>query len=292
MLLKDLLNSSRMTRETADPAGSGTGDQGQQQQQTGAVSWTTGLDADLIGHAQNRGLHDKPADEAARLSLKAHREAELMLGVPADRIVKLPAPTAPPEEWNAVWAKLGKPADGKYDLSSVKVGDQPLPQADVDWLSQRAAELNLSQDGALKLAQAHVKRQSDAALTVQADTQAKLDAAKAELATSWGQNANANLVIAQQTAMKLGVSPEAVAALEGQIGYAKVMQMFLAIGQKTGEASFVANGQNFNGGVLTKEQAAARMTELKADKAWTERYLNGDVAANRELQALIAITAG
>lgn len=255
-------------------------------------AWTTGLDADLLGHAQNRGWHDKTPAEAAREAVKAHRAAELMIGVPADRIVKLPAAPTDEQGWKDVWTKLGKPVDGKYDLTSVKVGDQPLPAADAAWLSERANELNLSQDGALRLAQAHVKRLGDAATATAAETTAKLAEDKAALATSWGANADGNLHVAKLTAQKLGVTPEAVAALEKAIGYPAVMQMFLAIGQKTGEATFIANGQNFNGGVLTKEQASARMTELKADTGWAKRYMEGDVVANRELQALLAIVHG
>ncbi len=255
-------------------------------------AWTTGLDAELLGHAQNLGWHDKTPAEAAREALKAHRSAQLMLGVPADRMVKLPAANADPKEWDAVWQKLGKPADAKYDLSSVKIGDQPLPQADVDWIAERANELNLSQDGALRLAQAHVKRQTDSAATAAADLTARQGEEAAKLAANWGQNAEANLFVAKQTALKLGVTAEAVAALEGKIGYAAVMEMFRSIGAKTGEADFVGNGQNFNGGIMTRDQAVARKAELLADTAWAKRYTDGGTQENRELQALLAIITG
>lgn len=265
----------------------------QQQQQAPAPAWHAGADAEIVGYLQNRGWHDKPANEVALEAVKAHRAAEQMIGVPADRVVKLPADASDEAGWKAVWAKLGKPADPKeYDFSTVKIGDTALTQADQDYLRGVANDLNLSKEGALRLASDFAKRQSDAAAGTIAERTAKIAEEKAALAANWGPNAEANLYVAKQTALKLGVTPEQVQALEDTVGYAKVMELFRNIGQKTGEASFVSNGQEFNKGVMTREQASARKAELLNDSAWTARYQAGDAQANRELQALLTIIVG
>ncbi len=43
---------------------------------------------------------------------------------------------------------------------------------------------------------------------------------------------------------------------------------------------------------MTKEQADAKMNELKADKAWATAYLNGDKNKQAEFQKLMQISAG
>lgn len=294
MFLRDLLNSSNLPRETADPPGGGTAPPVVPPVVPPAVdAWTTGLDADLLGHAQNKGWHDKSPAEAAREVLKAHRAAEALIGLPADRVLKLPKDASDEAGWKEVWAKLGKPADPKeYDFSTVKVGEAPLSEAQADFLRTQASALNLSKDGALQLAQAFAKREADAGVSSAADLTAKMAEEKAALAQNWGANAEANLFIAKQTALKLGVTPEQVATLEGTLGYSKVMEMFRSIGQKIGEDRFVSNGSDFNKGLMTREQAVARKAELMRDEAFTKRYMNGDAAANREMQALLTIMVG
>lgn len=275
------------------PPEADTGTQTGAEQQQQQAPWHAGADADTLGYMQNRGWQDKPANEVALEAIKAHREASAMLGVPPDRIVKLPADASDEAGWKAVWEKLGKPADAKeYDFSAVKVGETALTQADQDYLRGLANDLNLSKEGAARLASDFAKRQTDAGASNLADQTAKLVEEKTKLATNWGPNAEANMYVAKQTALKLGVTPDQVQALENQIGYAGVMEMFRNIGQKTGEASFVGNGQEFNKGVMTKEQAVARKAELMNDSAWTSRYQSGDAQANRELQALLVIMHG
>lgn len=263
----------------------------QQQQQSAPPAWTTGLDAETIGHIQNRGWHDKPADEVAREAIKAHRAAEGHLGVPADRLVKLPAATAAPEDWDRdVWQRLGAPkAATDYDFSSVKVGDADLPQADADFLRQQAWNARMSPEKALAFAKDYVAQRVNSASSQAAEQTAALVVEKTKLAESWGSNFEANRFIAGQAAQKLGIDPEAITALEGQVGYAKVMEMFRQLGTRMGEATFVSNGQNFNGGVMTKEQASEKKAALMADTAWAKRYLDGDMAAAKEMEAVIRI---
>ena len=65
----------------------------------------------------------------------------------------------------------------------------------------------------------------------------KLALEKAELAKSWGSNYAANKIVAENAARALGIDPAAVAALEQQVGYGKVMEMFRTIGAKIGAGS-------------------------------------------------------
>lgn len=248
---------------------------------------------ELLGHWQNRGLHDKTPAEVAIAMTTAHREAESKLGVPADQLLRLPKdPNAP--EWSGVWERLGRPKEAKeYDFSTVKTKTgEALPDDLADHLRNTAFTANMSKDAALRLAQETVKRmdaQKDADAAVYTD---KIAAEKTKLQDNWKTNYEANMVIAKAGAAKVGISPEAVDALEKVIGYAEVMDVLRKIGMSTTEASFVQGGnQSLNGGLMTKEQAAARKAELMTDQAWMTRWNNGGLQEKRELAAITRILA-
>jgi hypothetical protein len=68
---------------TGTGTGTGTGSTGT------TDAWHTGLDSELIGHATNRGWDKLDGKAAAQAALKAHRDAERHLGVPAEQVLRL-----------------------------------------------------------------------------------------------------------------------------------------------------------------------------------------------------------
>lgn len=259
-----------------------------------AAAWFAGADPELVGHIQNKGWHDKPANVAALEAIKAHREAERHIGVPADQILRVPKDAADEAGWNAVHSRLGKPAAAtEYDISAVKFADGTDLSGEIaDFVKATAFELNLPKDSAARLASSLTKYLDGASAAEAGETAAQITEQKAILAREWGNNQEANLFIAKQAAAKLGVSPEAVAALEATVGYAETMKLFQKVGTAIGEDKFIASNGGLNSGILTREQATARKAELMADSAWTKRYLDGDAQANRELQSLLVVITG
>lgn len=257
-----------------------------------ATSWTTGLDADVLGHVQNTGWATKTADEAAREASKAHREAAKFIGVPADQILRLPAKGAAPEAWTPVYERLGAPKEAKdYDFSTVKFKDGSVLDAGfVEAARKAAVKVHASKEGAIDIAREMVTLIEAQETSDATTSQAALLAEKSKLRDSWGKNYDSFEVVAKRTAEVLGVAPEAITALETQIGYAAVKQMFYNIGTKIGEDSFIRKlPGSENSGAMTKEQASARKLELMGDAAWSKRYLEGGVAEEREFQSLIRI---
>lgn len=255
------------------------------------AKWYAGADAELIGHIQTKGWHEKPANTVALEAIRAHREAEKFIGVPADQVLRLPKDATDEAGWKALHGRLGVPADAKgYDFTGVKFADGKEPDASfTDWLGQTALALNVPKDAAARMGQELVKYLENNETTLATERAAKLVEEKAALDTNWGANKDANLFIAKQAAAKLGVTPEAIQALEGQIGYAKVMEMFRSIGTKIGEANFIDGGKGPGNGIMTREQAVARKAELMADQAFSKRYLDGDAAAVREMTAVLTL---
>lgn len=260
-----------------------------------AVGWTTGLTPEEIGHAQNKGWHTLTPIDAAKAATKAHREAQVYIGVPEAQIVKLPAANAAPEAWNGVWEKLGRPkAATEYDFTGVKHKDgTPVDAQFVDFVRQEAFTRGLSKAAAVDHAKAWVAWGEKEDAREQTTLLAEATTAREALKTSWGKDHDFRLARAKRVAEMAGFTANEIAAAESTKGYAFLMTMMDRVAEKAGEDTFRPNG-NGNGGPLTmtKEQAAAKKQELMKDEAWKGRYLGGGTAENREFQALIAIEVG
>lgn len=259
-------------------------------------------DQDTRGYFENRGLHVKTIEEALLDTAKAHREAQKLIGVPQDQLVRVPKADAPEAELQAYRARLGIPSDPKdYVFEGVKHADGSAPDQETQDLARdMAAALQLPKDKAPALLERLVKLADSGQSEESAVKTAALEQEKTALRANWGDNYAVNEVIAKQAGQALmeaaGMKPEeitaATATIEASIGYAKTMELFRQIGLKTGEGRFVQNNNPANHGLMTRDGAVARLNELKADNAFTKRYMEGDAAARREMDALHLVIHG
>lgn len=255
------------------------------------ASWTTGLEADVVGHAANRGWDKLTPDKVAAEAVKAHMNAERIIGVPAEQVVRLPK-KEDLAGWQGVYERLGAPKTAaEYKFDGVKWKDgTALDDKFTASLRAAAWKAHATQDGAVDIARAMIE-------TIEADEtsdtttrQGELLVEKSKLRDSWGKNYDAFEVVAKRTAEVLGVTADQIGKLEGIVGYSGVMQMFYNIGTKIGEDSFIRNLPGGGGnGAMSKEQAGARKKSLMADPEWSKRYLSGGAEENKEMQALIRI---
>ena len=140
------------------------------------AAWHAGLDAELVGHVTNRGWDKLDPAKAAVEAAKAHREAEKYLGVPADRLVRLPANLTDPVEMKPVWQKLGAPAEAKdYDFTSVKdAAGQPIAAPLAEAIRATAFAANVPKDVATQIAATVVKHFDGVTKETNAVVEAKL----------------------------------------------------------------------------------------------------------------------
>jgi hypothetical protein len=251
--------------------------------------WHNALAPEYIGHWQNKGWKIDDPVEIAINATKQARELEKHFGVPPEQLLKMPKADAKPDEIKAFRMRLGMPAEAKdYDFSTVK----DLPQPIADTLRTSAHAQGLSKEAAVAIA-ADMKKALDAAQATEATvTAAKIAEEQTKLKTDWGPNYEFNKLKAMEGARRLGIAPEAVAALEKQIGYAAVMDAMRKIGVGTSEDNFIERGTGSNGSPTTREGATARKAELMADTAWRDRYLKGDLQAKQEMTALNTMIDG
>lgn len=256
-------------------------------------SWWGGLDDETKGYVQNKGLASKTASEAFAAVSKFHREAEKMIGAPANELVRLPREANSPE-WAGVHKRLGaldKAEDYKFE-GLKRAGDKEVEAGLVDTLRKAAFNAHLAPDAAAAMAKEVIGHLDGVDAGKLAETTANLDKEKKLLKDNWGNNEAANMVVARAAANALGVTPEAVAALEKTIGYSKVMEMFRTIGTKIGEDRFIMGGGGGGSTIMTKDQAQAEKTALKSDKAWVTRFLAGGVEEKRKMEAIDRIISG
>jgi hypothetical protein len=281
-----------MTDTTVAPTG-GTG-------ATGGTPATTpwyGANADptFVGHLQNRGWDKLEPSAAAVAAATAHREAEKLIGGRAEDRVVWPKDAADSDGWNRVNSKLGVPSDVKeYDFSGVKFSDGTAIDDELaNTLRAELQKARVSKTDApafVKSLVAIVEKQETAA---EADYQANLTQEREKLRINWGANVDPFLTIARNTATTLGVTPEQVDALEKQIGYAAVMEMFRNIGQKIGEDQFVTSN-NGGGGKpqpMTFEQASFELDRLTNDATFYAKLAAGDTASVKQFDNLTRLVA-
>lgn len=259
---------------------------------TNNATWYSGVDNETVGYLQNRGWDKLPGDKAALEAIKAHREAEKLLGAPQEQLVRLPKDVNDVAGWNAVYSKLGVPDKvDDYDVSAVKLADgKPLGDKEAAEIKQIAADLKLPKASATLLAQRLVKLAEAENSNSKAEYEAKMAVETETLKKNWGNNFSANKLIAEETMKKLGIPEEAITALAETAGYAAAMEAFRNVGTRIGEDKFIT--ANRPGGVMTKDEAVYKLSQLQNDSIWYGKFAQGDAAAAREFNDLTRIIAG
>ena len=238
------------------------------------TDWTAALPEDARGFVRNKGW-DAPADV-----LESYRHLERLVG--AERIA-LPRDENDQANWDRVWTKLGRPARPEdYRLPMPQTGgDKTFAKA----FAARAHELGLSTKQARGLVDWW---NSSAAGSVErierqkrASEAAEIDALRDELGTAFDGQAAA----ARRAAELFGFDAGTLTKIEGAIGTAAMIRRFMAIGRALGEDRIEGGADSGFG--PSADAARARIESLKADPAWTKRYLGGDEAAKAEFQRLM-----
>lgn len=271
----------------ASPAGGGNGGAGN--------PWHHGIDAELIGHWQNKGYDLGDPAKIAIEATKAARAAERHLGVSADQILRLPKDANDEAGWNGVWRKLGVPEmPEEYDFSSIKHSNgEALDPAFVDTMRAGLLAARVPKDKAAEIIKAAVRFTDDGDMADSIEFNAKLDAERATLKRDWGQNFEYNRLKAMEGARRAGVDPATVAMIEKQIGYSKVMELFRKIGTGTSESTFVDGSRVTPDGLpATREGAKAVQKDKFNDPAWVKRLFDKDPQTLREFQNLSKLTTG
>ena len=260
---------------TAGTGGGGVSGSGSSSSSTTTNSqWYSGLsDPADRGFVENKGYPDLAA------MVKSHRNLEGLMGVPKERLLKLPEKSDAPE-WAEIFSKLGKPE--KADEYGMPKGS---PEEFTKWARETFHGLNLTKAQGEALASkitemvAQGKQASEDAFV--RESHAQLENLKKE----WGAAYQSNVDAIDKLATQLGISKEHYEAMERTMGVDGFAKFLFALpqkfGAKMGESNFVHGGSEGGSGfnVMTPGAAQEQINRLMNDKSWFKKYMDGDVEA-------------
>jgi hypothetical protein len=232
------------------------------------AAWHASFDDETRGWLENRGLHQKQQNEALTALVSTARNAEKKFGVPADRLLQLPAVLEAEGALDPIYDRLGRPkTPEEYRLAAPDANDAIGAKFANDMATTfHKAGLSAQQ------AQA-VFNQIDSFVTGVYETEttsseSRRNAEMAALQAEWGDLFAVNKIWAQEAVKAIGATEEEINALATALDSdAKVVRFFAKLGQKRGgEAPFVSsNNPAIKYAATTPEAAKSRILELKQD---------------------------
>jgi len=251
------------------------------------VPWHAGFEnKDVAGWVASFGDAYKTPESMA---VKAYNLEKLLGADKAGRAIVPPKADAKPEEITAFYRKhLGAPEkiDG-YPIPKERAEDKnfqafrefahsigmPASQynAMVAWTNEQAA-----------------KRDQ----TFESVQEAQANKEMGEVVVEWGTDYDQKTELGRRAARSLiphetpDELEEILGTMEGALGTKFTMNLWAAIGAGMGEHAFVQGSGGGGGGGMTPEAARLRINELKGDKEWGKKFMNGDTEARAEWDKL------
>lgn len=259
------------------------------------ATWYETFDDETKGYITSRGLDKKTAEEAVVETIKSHRNAEAKLGVPSDKLVKLPEPDDA-EGTKALWQKLGVPKEAsEYDFSTVARTDgKEVDPTLLDLIRGVAAETGMTKAAAAAMASRLVKGHEQDEATRTTKDKADVALAHQALTNAWGANFDTNKFIADRAAALLGMSPEQLNAAANATSYPVLMDGLRKIGVAMGEGKLlgVGTGGGSTSSAMTREEAVSEIRSLRDDKDFVKRWAAGGKTERETLERLTKLSVG
>ncbi len=200
-----------------------------------------------------------PVADPAAAPAETAPAAAPVAAAPTIESIPLPGKDAKPEEWEAVYTKLGRPATPEeYGLTAPDGADESFVKVVAPLLHKAgltAAQAKVMNEGWNKMqvdAQAQLAAQAEAAA---AAAESKNKAEEAALTQEWGAANTENMEFAKRAVTQFFPKENAgdiIGAIESKIGYAATIKLMHSIGKGLGEHDAAGLGANNAGGVAQK----------------------------------------
>lgn len=264
----------------APPAGVPEGQLGQIPAATppaATIPWLQGVDAEMVGYAQNKGWTDP------KQVVEGYRNLEKLRGVPAERLLTLPDAAADQATKDAFYEKLGRPKTAaEYDFK-IEGND-----ATTNHLKELFHKNGINAEQARNLLAGQTEFETKAVAAHQEQVRAKVEGEVTALKNEWGQAYDQNMGAAREGAKLLELDNGTIDALGEHLGHGKLMKLLHSVAARSGEHDFVSDSTRQGyGNKMSPAQATAEYNRLKADPAWVARRNAGDAVATAELKRLV-----
>lgn len=243
------------------------------------VDWTSGFKPEQKGWIENKGIKDPG------MLLDAYQNLEKHVGVPQERLLKLPEKADSPE-WQDVYNRLGRPKEAKDYSVTAPEGHGPDFVAKIQGIFH---EVGLPKGQAEKLFgkwNEYVGEVSKA----QADAEvARLNKEHEALKKDWGNTYDERVNVGKRATQAFGITPENYDALEKVMGLGGVAKFAFALGSKLGESSFVDSGSTGKGkgfGNMSPTEAKNQIANYMKDAEFGKKFAAGDREAREKMDHL------
>lgn len=228
--------------------------------------WNTIPEEKAREHVKAKG-YKNPAE----LALANYSLTKMQTG--STDVVALPGKEATPNDWDAFFTKAGRPAtpaDYKFNLDGVEA-DPKMVEFGQKLFHKTGVLPQHAQEG-VKMWNEFVAQ--SAADEATAETKKNADALTA-LEAEWGASLNENRAAGERVLKSLGLSEAKVDAIQSKIGAAPIVELLALIGKKSSEGTLIGGnggGDPNDPSRMTKEQAGAKITALRADVTFMQAY--------------------
>ena len=214
--------------------------------------------------------------------ITSYRHAETAVGVPPERLIKLPAPrdAGDPKVWEPIWNKLGRPETAeKYVI--------PVPEGDKGEFA--SAMKPVLHKAGITQSQATILSTELNAMTVanQKAQQAELEAANLKdvtaLKQAWGTEYDNRAKLVDRAAEQFGMTQDHLDAMKVVMGPKAAMEFLYNIGSKIAveDRTVPGMGNQQTGFGLTPEAARAKIAEYKQKGSGMSKLLTSEDAKTR-----------
>ncbi len=250
-------------------------------------SWLDSLSPEDRAYAENKGWKaDTPPDAV----FNSYKNLEKLFGADkAGRTLTLPKDASDTAALDAIYDKLGRPADPTgYEITLPEGVESDFADKAKGWFHKAG----LTVDQAKAVTQAY-----QAAELEQAQALEQRDATeKAALEKEWGAEFAQKVETAKRGAAAAGLDEEKMRRLELALGPAEAAKMLEFFGRNYVEAKPLDGGAPAPGfGGLNPAQASAKINDLYADQNFMSRYNHSDpkirAQAVSEMEELMKLAA-
>lgn len=225
------------------------------------------LPADIRNEAAFKDI--KSLDDLAKSYLNAQR----MIGVPAERLLRLPD-SDDPKAWEPLWSRLGRPeAPDKYDLKVPQgvAADDKLLQGFKAW----AHEAGLNQRQAATVFERYATSAAELSRAQQESTAQAKAAALQELKTEWGAAFDKNINDARRALQHYG-DEKLVQDLQatGMADNPSLVRTLAKLGAQLREDGLVRGTPDPSDGALSPAEAKQQIAAMQTDPAAVKALLD------------------
>lgn len=245
-----------------------------------------------ITDPDTKGFIDLKGWDTPEKAIQSYRQLESHIGAPPDRLLKLPEKADDPA-WGDIHKRLGFAPPATPEEYEITVPDG-LDDKYAKAVAAEALRLGIPKNMVKGLADFNAKFTAEAIAEMDAATERGHTESLAALKAEWGGRYDETMTLAQraEAAMKadMGVGDDDLLALMNASprAYYKLLAGYGGTMREAPHISGDGSGSNPLRS-LSPEAAQVRITQLKADPSFRQKYLDGDVQANNEMTHLLTI---